>query len=557
MPQVPHIPGYTIERLIACGGTADVYLAQQDSLGRDVALKILKNQQHDLNFTRRFIKEGKIIAALKHPHIVTIYDIAVTDSGHQYIAMEYINGGDLEQHMDGKKLIPDEALAKLKVLAATLQFIHEKNIVHRDIKPANVLIDQDGALLLTDFGIAKLLEDDVKLTKTGTTVGSPAYSSPEQVQGLAIDTRSDIYSLGILFMEMLMGKNPYQTGVYATTSINHIQMPTPKLLGPLKPYQYLLNRMLAKKPEDRFDDMQQLLNTIDNPPNALLLSLKEAKNKLLKTAKPMLAGAAVVLVLGGFFGWQQLQLSKQTLALLTTAEQRLAKKQRVHPAGDSALYYFNQVLSLDGGNDEAIDGKQQLLSYYLGRGETAYKKNRLMKPIRANARFYFEQALLVAADNQQALKGIEKLEPRYLQLAKKAPAATQLMRPKGDNALYFYTQALSINKNSVAADKGIKSLVDSYLTLAELAIKANKILTPKGQSAIDYYQRALQIDKHSKAAQKGIASLATHYYKLALGARQKRKLRTMEIYVDRGLTVDPYNIQLIKLKSEVAKLSKR
>ncbi|NRB42775.1 MAG: hypothetical protein HRU20_30610 [Pseudomonadales bacterium] len=167
---------------------------------------------------------------------------------------------------------------------------------------------------------------------------------------------------------------------------------------------------------------------------------------------------------------------------------------------------------------------------------------------------YYELALQIDPENLQARTGIEKLEQRYIQLAKHAEKQKKLIRPKRKNALYYYSQARDINKNSIAADKGIKALVDRYIKLAETAKEAHKILTPKGSSAIDYYQRALQIDSHSYKAQEGIANLATHYSLLASTARKKRMYKRMEIYVDRGLTVDPYNTRLIKMKSEARKL---
>ncbi len=215
MSNHPHIAGYKIHKLIAHGGTADVYLAQQESLGRDIALKILNSKQHDQDFSQRFIKEGKLIASLEHPNVITIYDIGVTNTGLHYIAMEYIEGGDLEQQVNDNAITAEQALIILRDVASTLQFVHEQGIIHRDIKPANILFRKNSSIVLTDFGIAKLINDDVKLTKTGSTVGSPAYSSPEQIQGMKLDPRTDIYSLGITFLEILLGNNPYKTDIYA------------------------------------------------------------------------------------------------------------------------------------------------------------------------------------------------------------------------------------------------------------------------------------------------------------------------------------------------------
>ena len=200
------IPGYTIKRQIAEGGMATIYLAIQQSLDRQVALKVLKHTDNP-SFTRRFLEEGRTIAALNHPNIITIYDIGVVDSLH-FISMEYIEGGDLSKRIK-KGIKPVQALELIGILAGCLNFVHQRNIVHRDIKPGNILFRPDGTPLLTDFGIAKNLRLDRTLTLEGTAVGSPYYLSPEQSQGKRVDGRSDIYSLGIILFEMLSGKKPF------------------------------------------------------------------------------------------------------------------------------------------------------------------------------------------------------------------------------------------------------------------------------------------------------------------------------------------------------------
>jgi len=273
-----NIPGHTVDRLLARGGMAEVYLAEQKSLGRKVAIKILDQSSGDADFVERFLKEARLVATLNHPSIITIYDFGVLEDKRLYLSMEFMEGGDLDSRLTGK-ISETEALRILKELTKALIFVHSKGIIHRDIKPANILFRLDGTLALTDFGVAKQQVEDVKLTQAGTTVGSPAYCSPEQAQGLDVDHRSDIYSTGVLFLEMLLGRNPYKADSFVNTSINHIQMETPKLQGADSRYQKLIEKMLAKDPHDRFSTAEELLAYLEHPENfsPLQISLQEKK----------------------------------------------------------------------------------------------------------------------------------------------------------------------------------------------------------------------------------------------------------------------------------------
>ncbi|MDX1698663.1 MAG: serine/threonine-protein kinase, partial [Thiohalobacterales bacterium] len=243
------IPGYKIIKPIAEGGMAAVYLAEQQSLGRRVVLKLLKKFD-DVYQSARFVTEGRIIASLNHRNIITIHDIGVIGERH-YIAMEFLEGGDLEmRNLEGMSV--DAALDLVETIGDCLDFLHRKNIIHRDIKPANILFHSDGTPVLTDFGVAKQQEADAKLTRDGTTLGSPYYISPEQAECKPVDGRSDIYSLGIVLYEMLTGAKPYQGESDIQVIISHLSDPVPSLPPRLGQYQELIDRMIAKSPADRF-----------------------------------------------------------------------------------------------------------------------------------------------------------------------------------------------------------------------------------------------------------------------------------------------------------------
>ncbi|MEZ5580799.1 MAG: serine/threonine-protein kinase [Candidatus Competibacteraceae bacterium] len=246
--EMPRISGYQFEKIIGKGAMSTVYLALQESLGRRVAIKVLSpGLAGDPIFSKRFIKEARIIGKLGHPHIVTIFDAGNLDDVY-YIAMEYLEGGTLKERIKAG-LTPDQAVTILCQIARALGRAHQQHCIHRDIKPANILFRNPDTALLSDFGIAKNTLDKTQLTAAGWRLGTPNYMSPEQALAKPTDARSDLYSLGVVFYEMLTGTRPFQGADAFDIALKHLKEPVPTLPVPLGRFQPALDRLLAKEPK--------------------------------------------------------------------------------------------------------------------------------------------------------------------------------------------------------------------------------------------------------------------------------------------------------------------
>ncbi|WP_041523150.1 bifunctional serine/threonine-protein kinase/formylglycine-generating enzyme family protein [Gilvimarinus agarilyticus] len=257
-----YIPGYRIIRKINHGGMSTVYLAIQESVGRVVALKVMSPALNgDPSFSERFQREANIVGQLSHPNIVSIYDIGRHESLN-YIAMDYLPGGSIHDKML-TGIEPDAALEILREMASALGHAHEKGYIHRDIKPENILFRDGGSAVLTDFGVALARNSGPRATHAGTVVGTPHYMSPEQTRGKNADGRSDLYSLGIVFYEMLTGAVPYQGDEAVAIALKHLASPLPKLPAQYRRYQDILNKLLDKEPDKRYQTGRELVVDIE------------------------------------------------------------------------------------------------------------------------------------------------------------------------------------------------------------------------------------------------------------------------------------------------------
>ena len=253
---------YRFVRLIGQGAMSKVYLAERESDEFSLVLKIQEiNSATTENSIKRFLQEAELIAGLKSPFIVKVFDYGMTKT-YAYIAVEFFSRGDLKQRME-LKLTPGISLTYMIHVAYGLDAIHKVGIVHRDLKPANIMFRGDDSLALADFGISKKLNTTTGLTTHGQVLGTPHYMSPEQAEGKKTDQRSDIYSAGVMLYEFLTRKKPYTASSPMAIIYQHIHAPIPELPADLSVLQEIINRTLAKNPEDRYQSASDLIKKLE------------------------------------------------------------------------------------------------------------------------------------------------------------------------------------------------------------------------------------------------------------------------------------------------------
>jgi len=257
------IRGHRCIRQVGSGGMCKIYLAESERAGTLVVLKVFSQvpdvSERIVSFDR-FLQEYEIVAGLKHQNIVRIYDLGIADD-HAYIAMEHFPAGDLRHRMK-TPLLPLTSLKYLEQIASALDAIHAVGVLHRDLKPANVMLRADGSVCLIDFGLAKANEIEVSLTGTREIFGTPYYMSPEQGHAEEIDGRSDLYSLGVMFYEMLIGHKPYTGATAMEVIYKHKRAELPEIPAQFADYREILLSLLAKSPADRYQSAGALLGAI-------------------------------------------------------------------------------------------------------------------------------------------------------------------------------------------------------------------------------------------------------------------------------------------------------
>lgn len=571
------ITGYRIVRTLGRGGMATVYLAEQQSVQREVALKVMAAVlQGDEQFGERFLREARIAAKLRHPNVVQVHDVGICGE-HHYIAMEYLPGGPV-MGRDGAARPVDFALRIASQIASALDYAGERGIVHRDIKPDNILLREDGAAVLTDFGIARA-SDASRMTRTGAIVGTPHYMSPEQARGQPLDGRADLYSLGIVLHELLLGRVPYQASDSLAIGIMHITAPLPKLPGEFAALQPILDRMLAKDPAQRYQrgrDVAAALDALRRTPGpsreTRVMPVTPAPAPTSDWSEPdeprlgrieevlhtptrirasgtgvrrgrrwgWLAVAAVVLVaFGGVLYLFQDRLREQLPhtrmnSLLLEAEEAL-KQGRLSGGEGSARERYLAALAHDPDSLPAQRGLQEVGRQWLVQARAALAQG---DAVPATELLTQAQSLsLPAADVADLARALQVRESRDVELgslldAARAAADGGTLDGDEDSAVALYRRALTLDPGNAVAAAGLRAVLARLLEQAREAIAAGQF-----DAASQTIERVAALDSAHLGLPETRALLA--------GARQARaddvdaQLSAADALLARGQLVPP------------------
>ena len=548
------IPGYKILKQLGRGGMATVYLALQESVDREVALKIMSPAlMVDPNFGERFLREARIAAKLHHRHVVGVHDVGKHGDIH-YIAMEFVSGGSAH-HEDGKPDDPTHVLRVVREIATALGYAHSKGFVHRDVKPDNILMRDDGSSALTDFGIARANDSATRMTRTGAVIGTPHYMSPEQARGRPLDGRADLYSLGCVLYEMLMGRVPYQADDPLAVGIMHITEPVPKLSPHLVPIQPLLDRLMAKTPEERFQNGGEVADAI----REIEIDIAEGQYPHLATPddayrRRVFAEASRTQRLPtpppdnepvrgrsepSFGDLRDMPTVTDGAARtrVTPAVPSAVKRASPRPASSTAprrlwpyIAAVVLVAVLAGGYvfRAPLSGllPESDVATLLKRADAAVVANRLIEG-EGNARDLYQAVLQIDPDNTQARDGIQRIGAVLIARADEARAGGNLdiARTFANEAeeLLQGGQAVTELKARLQEAENSKSRIDDLVPRAEAAFAAgNYVGTP--DSAYELYQQVMSVDAANAIAPNGIAKILE-----LLGTRADSELKAGDL----------------------------
>ena len=523
------ITGYEVLRPLGSGGMSTVYLALQRSLDRKVAIKVMRRMGDAASpdaaqAEKRFLLEGRMMAKLPHRNIVAVYDI-VSNEDMSYISMEYLDGGTLAERMKSGLSLA-EAVSVVVQIGSALDFAHGHGVVHRDLKPANIMFRDGATPVLTDFGIARYQDGTAtRLTQTGMLVGTPTYMSPEQINGNPVDGRADLYSLGILFYELLAGVAPFRGDTPIAVLMAHLTQPPPPLPDEFKGFQSVMDRMIAKNRDERYatlkeftDELKSRLVHSDTLLTRLHIDPAQTSSEQLRalgfaTSSPtgerlrdsllsnlsasgprpisfpphpvpapqrpipwtwITAALGVVLIGIGAFLFMRGHggLSKDEKELvgfwLDRAQQRIEANQLVTPADDSAYSYLQKALQKDGENAKAQELLGAIAKTLAEQAQKALAEGKLDA-----AADLGNQALLMAPDDAglrtlaaqiKDAKKAESLKGQLHDLLARADAAHASGRVFGDGGAYpLLTQAQTLVPNDAEVRKRLDALITEQL----------------------------------------------------------------------------------------------
>lgn len=573
------IPGYKILRQLGRGGMATVYLAMQESVQREVALKVMSPALlADADFGERFLREARIAAKLHHRHVVGVHDVG-REGDHHYIAMEFLSGGSLLNN-DGEPRPAPFALRAIREIATALNYAHAKGFVHRDVKPDNILLRDDGSAALTDFGIARASDSATHMTRTGTVIGTPHYMSPEQARGRALDGRADLYSLGIVLYELLVGRVPFHADDSLAVGIMHITQPIPILPERLQALQPLISKMLAKQPDDRFQNGAAVADAIEQIEIALARGDLPELGRLDEGYRRQILGANTPTQARPAAG-----TPPQPRPTIATPSDGLGY--RAEPSFGRMDDIANEPLRRRSSRNQGTRGRKGTwlavgavliaaiaagawqfqgrlrslipnteLNGLIGRADKALADGKLIGSNNGSARELFEAARALDPDNEQARAGLTKVGAKLLEQARSALGRNELGAAKADldaaNDVLGGGAEIEQLRTQLHAAETRSTASGATLAKADAALGAGKLVGSGG--AAEAYQQVLDADATNALATNGLKKVAERLVEQTRAAIADGKVDAANQRIAELAQLSPNHAAIPELRADVAKL---
>ncbi len=575
------IPGYKLEKEIGSGGMATVYLAVQENLHRQVALKVMTpGLAVDETYCKRFLKEGRIAAQLAHSNLLTVYDIGVHEN-HYYMASEYLPGGTVRDRMKAG-ISPDEVVHIVTDIAQGLQFAHSKGFVHRDVKPGNMLFRANGDCVLGDFGIAKAVDSNTGATKLGTSIGTPHYMSPEQAKGEKVDHRTDLYSLGVVFYEMLTGRLPFDADDPFSVALMQINDPMPPLPAQFQAFHPVIEKLMTKDREQRYGTADDFLDDLEAVTGTVGPARKTTKRRIeaesgssgrspapagaprrkppraRRSIVPMAIGGTALVALiavlalglrmfdngsdsdldpepgpptgpvvqpGG--GEIDVPLNRARLALLMDEAAAAVEAGRyLSPPGDNALERYREILAEDPDHDGAKLALRELANQIEAAAEAALARGEL--------------------NDAYVLAGRARLEfPEDQGIAYLMSQIDQEFDRQGLERPPLEVAGSGSDPGSGPEQRRVADLIRQ----ADQYFDANIYSHPPGRNAMDVYLEVLQLDPSNARANERLARIADLWANAAETNLERGNVDLARKMIEKGLQARPDHEQLKALLS--------
>ncbi len=567
------IPGYRILRALGRGGMATVYLAMQESVQREVALKVMSPTLHgDAEFGERFLREARIAASLRHRHVVQVHDVGRADDLH-YIAMEYLSGGQVLNRTNGAGDLAF-CLRVTREIALALDYAHRRGVIHRDIKPDNILLRDDGAAVLSDFGIARA-HDSKRMTMTGTILGTPHYMAPEQASGSAVDGRADLYALGVVFHEMAVGVVPFDAADWVSVGLMHLSAPVPRLPPALSRLQPLIDTMLAKDPSERLQTGAEVAEVIAEmelsmaAPRSPAISAAPAKAELAERGINSSAQASTRRRGDETIG-RAAETSSDEPSLgeiaeaLSSPSQRTRRRAEKDSPRQSALRPWHWALGLlallligaysqrDVLRDRLLPSRNEAL---LTQADEALRERRLVGQEPPGARELFQAVLALDPDNARARAGLAQVAENLLSEARAAIAHDRMDEARQWLGRARDAEAPAREIEQIEADIRNRAQHDDRLAdlvgRAQTALAAGR-LDAANEGALALYAQALAVDPSSSVALAGRREALSLLLDRARQHTDEGKFAEAQAQIDAVTVVDAAHLGLPEALTQLA-----